>query len=170
MKTTHGTWNRYSAKERTFLTPEKWFDREIAAYESSGRTVSRNVLLSRILRRVADKRERFFVRKRLSRWFDSWKRHTSRVDNDNVVFSCIRTAIRYAVTVFGAMLRKVLSRLAITRTFDIVSTDNFLRLLVETHCSRHSTKSDRRHNRCSTIARRYRDRRSTRSCRHWHIP
>lgn len=159
MKSSHGARNHRYAHEKTFLTPEKWFESETAAYEASGRIISRNVLFSRILRRVTDKRERFFVRKYLSRWFDAWKRRASRIDNDNAVISCLRTIIRYAVTVVGAMLRKVLSNLAITPTFDVVSTDKFLRLLVETYCSRHSTKhSDRCHGRYSTIAKRYSDR------------
>lgn len=154
------------ANEKTLLTPEEWFEKEIATYALSGRTISRNVILSRILRRVTDKRERFFVRKYLSRWFDSWKRRSSgEVDNDDAVLSYLRSIIRYVITVVGVMTRKVLSHLTIAtiaRTFDDVAfTETFLRLLVTTHCSRQSSKHDiacchRR--RCFTIEKRHSDR------------
>lgn len=69
------------------------------------------------------------------------------------MISCLRTIIRYAATVISAMLKKILSHRAITRTFDVVSTSKFLQLLIETYCSRHSTTKH-----YSAIAKRYRNR------------
>lgn len=154
----------YVANEETFLTPEKWFEKEMATYasSSSGRMISRNVILSRILRRVTDKRERFFVRKYLSRWFDSWqqrRRSSGGIDDDdNAMLAYVRSIVRHVVAIVDVMMRKVLSRLAVATTVssfnDITNTQNFLTRLVITHCFRRTTS--KAHNaRSRTIAMKY---------------